>query len=345
MVTEWETRLKNQILDNSYLHLYSIGVVIEDNVNNDFIIKAIPIEKISFPENSNKKGDLNHPSEFKPLNLPFINKDKISLETLDLIKDNYLLCQWLNLDSNRITPPNVHKGELVRIYRYSNTPLFYWSVLNPNLELRKREHIVWELSNKDSIKKTDEDRYRIVISTKEKIIQLHTGVRDNEYTTYDLTLDTGNGNLKILDGKGNFIELDSRTDTININTDNEINIHATNKYNLTTIDTNINSSNSIKNLTTNYTLTAKNSIKTETNIEDKKANNSYTLTTPSYKVVSGSVSIGNGKDLDLINLISDLITAIENIQHVGNLGKPTTITGSSRDMLETIKSKFKRLKG
>ena len=56
------------------------------------------------------------------------------------------------------------------------------------------------------------------------------------------------------------------------------------------------------------------------------------------------IKITNGSD-ELLTLLEDLIDAITNMQHTGNLGAPTQIMPPSKMMFDQIKSKLSKMKG
>lgn len=212
--------------DISKFHIYSYGLVINDNLDNQSIIKVFPIEKIYDLEGDlNEVDTLDTTHNYKHLDTADIEqptylpaKEKITLDTT-----KYIYAEWASLNQpNRITPPNVCKGEYLLLYRYSNRDQFYWDAINSDVELRKTEHVVHRYSAKDSLDAKEsniEDSYYTVISSKDKMLKIHTSDFNGEYTTYDIVIDTKNGNIKIEDGKGNYQELDSKKDTFTFNLD------------------------------------------------------------------------------------------------------------------------------
>jgi len=252
-------------LDLSKLHFYSYGIVAEDNIDNKKEIKIFPVEKL-YLENGDttvKQGDLNKEEDYKPANLKIKEKKlkhipndiepryELPEEVMPLQKTRYLLVNWLNINNPyRYTAPNVCKGEKVIIYRYSNSDNYFWDTLGHELYLRKEDHVVDVYSNKpvideDKVKNKEdediEDTYYIMKSPKKKIIKIHTTDKNNEYTTYDITIKTDDGYVEVKDGKGNSIKLNSKLDTLTVKTNATINLISTAMVNVLSATVNIKS--------------------------------------------------------------------------------------------------------
>jgi phage baseplate assembly protein gpV len=64
--------------------------------------------------------------------------------------------------------------------------------------------------------------YWLEVDTKNKSVKFHTAMNDGEYTEYDITINTKDGTLKVTDKKNNYIYLESKKDTITVNTNKDI---------------------------------------------------------------------------------------------------------------------------
>ena len=314
-----EQRL-NQIknLDFSKLHRYSNGLVIEDNLNNDFTIKVYPSEKLfnlGDDLNNNKTSTVTIPTksvDIKPTDKVAVFKD--GKEVISLDKTKYILANWLNKSNpNRITPPNVCKGEVVILYRYSNTDEFFWEAENTDLSLRKEDHVVYTFSDKPNLDDTEdpiEDRYTFTFSPKTNTISLHTTDKYGEYTTYDINLKTKDGYFELVDGKGNLFKLDSTKDHLRVHLEGsaakyDLNIHgddgyvelSDNKKNSLKLDsvagsltTNINKSITANTIDFNVNCTNYNVVATNYNIETS----AYNLTSSNNTISSSNTSYVGG---------------------------------------------------
>jgi len=306
----------------SVLHEYSLGIVktdveiLDDSVNDE--IEIVPIEILSEIDD-----DLLKPMKIKEQvelitklyptikYTPVKNKPiKITdNEQLELIKENSITATWVGKHQyNRITAPVVRKGEYVKLYRLSNSPIFFWDTLRNDVRWRKEELVIWAFSDKPKVDPNEslDKMYYLKVDTKNKLIKLHTTSEYGEVTTYDITLNTGSGYLEILDGKGNYIKLDSANDDLIVNTNNACNLTTTN-----TITTN--TTNETKNISENL------------------------------KINLSKIAIKNDTT-ELISLLCELIEAIIEEQHVGNLGFKTHLSGDSKDKYQDILSRLTTLK-
>ena len=299
-------------IDLSKLHIYSYGIVADDNKDNEKIIKVFPIEKL-FTEGG-KIDDT--PIEAEITSIYVEDKKDISFKTkkenINMTKANYLYATWLNANnSNRITPPNVYKKEKVIIYRFSNKNEYYWDTIDTDLNLRRDEHVVYEYRTDKKDKETIDDSYHLTISPKNKLIHLHLSDSNGELTTYDLSIDTKNGLLKIIDGKENYIELDSKADTLSAKINKVINIE-TETLNIKTKAMNID--------TETLDIKSKDSTNIESGKTDIKSKGATKLDSGSKTEIKASgMSVKSGK------LDHNGINVGDSHMHVSNgKGKPTT---------------------
>jgi len=217
-----ETREKELYLhkiDPSNFIFYSVGFVAKDKDWDTDIVEVFPVEKI--PEEGPDLQEETDLTDSAPIVKKGTLKDEVKDELIVLKKSATIRAKWLSLGQyNRLTPPDVRKGEQVLIYRYGNSDLFFWTTTFNDLSLRKEEIVRFVFSDKPQLdpEETLEDTYYFEINTKDKILKFHTTDKWKEYTTYDVMLDTKNGKLILNDGKGNSITLDSTLDMLNIYT-------------------------------------------------------------------------------------------------------------------------------
>jgi len=340
-----EKQLRN--LDLSKIHFHSYGIVAMDNVDNEKEIKVFPVEKL-YLENGEtivKNGSITQDEDYKPTT--YTVKEKILTtipedieprhiikeEALSLVKTKYLYSTWLNINNpNRYTPPNVCLGEKVIIYKYGNSDRYFWDTLGFELNLRKEDHVVDVYSDKPEINEDDvannveedlEDTYYIMKSPKNKIVKLHTTDKYGELTTYDITLNTKDGTLEVLDGKGNYILLDSDKDTYTTNINKDL------------IDTVGN--DRISDIKNDENITIGNERKTDIAKND-------TETIGDTKTISLKKIAIKNDTTELISLLSEYIATHITEQHIGNLGIPTVLTGDFISKYQDIKSRLDTLK-
>lgn len=225
-------------MTDSNLKLYSLGIVVEAKPEGTDTILVTPIEKLNIQTPGSIK---DYKKDYKG--------DKKDLDTTSFKTEheakNYIRATWLPFGhSNRITAPDVNANETVILFKFGDVDEIYWTTIFREPELRRLEDVLYALSNlPNGMTAFDKDSsYWFRMSTKNKLIQLHTSMNDKEHTTYDITIDTKVGTLEVKDGKKNNILLHSPTNTLTINTQNAVNVNALNEANITTKTANVTAS-------------------------------------------------------------------------------------------------------
>lgn len=352
-------------LVKSKLQPYSLGIVAEDKIKDDWNIKVTPIELYT-----TATGDVSETIEVSG-EVKDANGNRTSLA---IEKEKWITAEWLPSGNNsRITPPDVTKGMTVMIYNYAGEETRYWTTIFNELDLTKREKVVWAYSNKETIPSQVEredseflltNSYNLTIDTYDKYIKLHTGKNESsanpEAVTYDLEIDTANGVITVKDEKENSIELKSQDGimTIKLNKDynltvkENINLIAEEQmYNLTTKKEAINITAEEK---TYNLITKKDDINVtaeETNINvtakktyNLKADDGITMkTNKNMEVELDKVKFKNNT-AELIDLLCQLIQANIAEQHLGNMGAPTALMATSVQKYQEILQKLQTFK-
>jgi hypothetical protein len=195
----------------SKLKFYSLGTVAENKKPSSKEVEVTPIEEMPMLDGElvpvatdyNAKATDNLGSSYET-----------TVETTTTIK-----AKWLPIGAgNRISAPDVRRGEMVMLYKFGDTDKYFWATLNEDLKLRKLETVIYAFSatTNESAEMNAETFYFIEISTHKKLITLHTSKDNAEPYGYDIQLDTGNGKLVITDDIGNFILLDSSQNKIQL---------------------------------------------------------------------------------------------------------------------------------
>ena len=213
--------------ETSALTIYSLAYVAKDSIEDNPFIEVYPIEIIS---DATGKADAVTTQNNTTKN---IDGKNINVKA---DKSNTINAKWINIaEANRLTAPNVNKGETVILWKFGNDRWFWTSFYN-EIDLRTREKAIWYFSNKDSI--TDGSKlnnaYFYAFDTINKFVQIHTDDGDGELTTYDMKIDTKNGIFNIIDGKGNEINLNSDSNTLTHNITNQVVTNATNDVTVNT---------------------------------------------------------------------------------------------------------------
>lgn len=122
-------------------------------------------------------------------------------------------------DNHLLTSPNVRANETVMVYKYADTPDYYWTTVFREPTLRRLENVIYGYSNlKDGVEQPHdlESSYYFQWDTIRKVIRMVTVQSDGEQFAYILEIDPGNNRVSIRDNVGNEIELDSPSNNISL---------------------------------------------------------------------------------------------------------------------------------
>ena len=192
----------------SKLSIYSVGIVAANKELNSREIEVTPVEHMPMIN-----GEVN--DNISSIETKGTKQDGSSYES-SAPATNSIRAEWLPLGSaNRLTPPDVRRGEYVAVYKYGDHDKYYWVTLKDDINLRKRETVVYCYSNtsEEATNAGPESTYFIEISTHKKLITLHTSENDGELTTYDIQLNTKDGYFVLVDGLGNVFRINSKEES------------------------------------------------------------------------------------------------------------------------------------
>ncbi|MCK9234769.1 MAG: hypothetical protein M0R77_00480 [Gammaproteobacteria bacterium] len=133
--------------------------------------------------------------------------------TVDVTKT--IKATWLSLgNSNRITAPNVRRGEKVMIYVLGDTNTYFWDTLENHIKLRRLETVIYAFSGEPSLNKEasieNKNVYFLQISTHMKNILLQTSKANGEPHEWTLELDTDKSTFTITDDDENYFTIQSK---------------------------------------------------------------------------------------------------------------------------------------
>lgn len=170
---------------------------------------------------------------------------------------------WINRDSNRLTAPQVQKGERVMIYRFGGSDkTFYWEPANLDNNKRVQEAVVMayaakpESASRTNTPTTPENAYTETRDGINGLIETRMSEANGEISPWLVQYNGKDGTMVITDQKGNLIQIDTKTttieiqnadrshiqlskDTINISCENTVNLSAQNEINIKTKNYNI----------------------------------------------------------------------------------------------------------
>lgn len=188
----------------SELKVYSLGIVAANKDLNSTIISVTPIEDTPMAD-----GQLTDNTTAETAT--GVDAKGATYKT-EVATASVVDAEWLPIGSdNRLTAPDVRRGEQVVLYRFSNTDKFYWVSQKTDMKLRKLETVIYGFSGSQTENEegSEDNTYIIEVSTHKQYFRLHTSTANGEPYGYDLKLDTGNGNLTFQDDIGNILTIDS----------------------------------------------------------------------------------------------------------------------------------------
>lgn len=272
--------MQSETSNLSQMQFYSIGIVAANKNLRSKDIEVVPLEHTPLVS-----GELtDNVSSYKAKSKGTM-KDSFSIEI-----DTTLSIQatWIPIgNSNRLTAPDVRRGEIVAIYRFSDTDQFWWNTLKNDAKLRRLETVVYAFSNnsKEDVENDANSTYFFEVSTHKKTITVHTSNNDGEPHAFDIQINAGEGKIVIQDDKDNFILMDAVNNRLLLkNADNSfIDI---NKKSISIISDDL-----ISVLTKNLSITAKTiGITSETT---NVTSNVFSLTSPVINLNGNIAHVGN----------------------------------------------------
>lgn len=201
----------------SRLHIYSLGVAAANIPLNESTglpettLHVTPIEQfsmmdgevLSLPFESEVRGQSIDGSEYSA---------KVTLNAA-------ITATWLPMNSNRITPPNIRRGERVIIWRYADTDEYRWTETGWDDHLRRLETVKYRFSataDENADGTLEENAYWLMVSTHLGQITLTTAQANGEKAKYILQINARDGVVVLTDTDGNMIQMESLPRTIGL---------------------------------------------------------------------------------------------------------------------------------
>jgi len=155
-----------------------------------------------------------------PEQMQFKTKDLNDVEVQGgIISDNTLRAFWLPMGSNRLTAPDVRRGERIQLWQVADNDKYYWSTLGLDDNLRKLETIVFGISatkdEKSTVLNTD-NMYWFEFSSHSKKLAFRSCKANGEPYLYEMFFDFAVGEFTLTDDIGNFINLVSKLNLIHL---------------------------------------------------------------------------------------------------------------------------------
>lgn len=135
------------------------------------------------------------------------------------ITNTTVVATWLPASSNRLTAPDVRRGERVELLTIGDSDQYYWRPLGLDDNLRKKETIILGISATDDEADTElrpENMYWIEFSTHSKKLAFSSSLAGGEPFLYEFYFDMEKGEVNLTDNVGNFINLISKLSLIHL---------------------------------------------------------------------------------------------------------------------------------
>lgn len=136
-----------------------------------------------------------------------------------ILLDQAIRATWLPGGSNRITAPDIRRGEHVQIFASDTDDKFYWQELGIDGHLRKLETIIIGISNTTDESVTElntTNMYWIELSTHSKRFAFSSSKSNGEAYQHELFIDTDNNEFTYTDDIGNLINVQSKVNLIHL---------------------------------------------------------------------------------------------------------------------------------
>lgn len=200
-------------MDNDQLSqfkIYGVGRVAANKKRGSGIIEVADVEKLP-----NLSGAITDHVETSTAKVE--SGDTEDAFEVDVKSSASVPAEWLPWgQTNRITAPDVRRGEYVLLFQFGDTTVLYWIELKAENILRRLETVTWIFSNerKEDIKLTENNTYSVTVSTHDKHITITTTKSDGEKYAYTIQLNTKDGQFFVKDDVGNYIFMDSEQNRI-----------------------------------------------------------------------------------------------------------------------------------
>lgn len=188
----------------SQLQPYSVGIAAENKPLDSRDLNVTPIETLPAVD-----GELNFNPETQTVS--GTDSDGNTYE-VSVTTDVTLTAQWVPKGSNRVTPPDIRRGELVEIYRMADADQYFWRSLGLRDDLRRLETVIFAFNGSPDEGSRGIDPttcYFLEISTHQKKVTFSTSQANGEPFGYTCQFDTGNGTFTLTDSIDQQLHLNS----------------------------------------------------------------------------------------------------------------------------------------
>lgn len=192
------------------LHDYATGIAVVDRAEGESTLKIKLLDPLP-----NMSGEVD--DSFDEVECEVVILDSKVARKIKL--GDWITANWFNTDANRQTPPDIMKGERVRVLKVGDKEEYYWEALSVDNHLRTTERIIFYISNTNRDDRTDkvlspDNCYFIEFNTIDKQLRIQTNKNDGEPFAHEFILQTLEGYFKYSDDVGNHALVDSKNTVI-----------------------------------------------------------------------------------------------------------------------------------
>lgn len=199
-------------MNESQLKYLGIGIAVSDKNDNSKTLAVYPQEHMPFHE-----GDISSThaaTEYNGLD------DSGNAYNVTLQKGMSVKAIWLG-QPNRITSPNVRKGEQVKLYEVADTGEYYWKEMGRDAQLRRGETVAYAFSATTAPSTTDiaptaENHYTATIDGVNGHMTITTSQANGEKAGFTIQANGKEGHFTVKDNFNNIIQVNSVNGSITI---------------------------------------------------------------------------------------------------------------------------------
>lgn len=196
----------------SQMHFYSRGKVAANKVLGSFDIEVWAYE-------INPMADGEVTDDIQEIEAKGVDSDGKAFSTrVDTTVS--ISATWLPFgQDNRITAPDVRRGEEVMIWQFANnSKKFYWTSAERGIALRRLETYIFAISGspKEDEEPNATNTYFMEMSSHKGNITFHTSTANGEPFEWDFQINAGGGNSTWRSSAGESISMDSKESIIEI---------------------------------------------------------------------------------------------------------------------------------
>lgn len=183
---------------------YSVGLVTKPKARDSRFVNAVAVEiatgtdgeSTHAPEEEIVKGFSSDGSEYQ----------------VKMTNSRDMECEWLPMEGNRSTPPDLERGELVMIYRLGDTPQYYWTCMGLRNHLRTLESVITMYGATPDLSGCGLDFTKCYYqqwSPLDGHITFGTSMANEEKFKYTFQINTKDSFMAMTDDVGNYMEINS----------------------------------------------------------------------------------------------------------------------------------------